>query len=1667
MAICITCLQLFLLQEANSRLNTFVFEKWVPLLGKIVDMESNLQEAKYQWWAKRNAEFILATNSDEEVLSITGTVTSLLGLATDDLSGKRLDSIFHPLDLPVIRKILRDVVTDPLSEHFCHVRGWSSSEVWVWLEVTAINQLENPELSALMLVVKVMKLTREPHGTGSLHRIHFKELFRSISDGLLIHTIRGDNTIGVFIEANDVACRMLGYSHEELLQLSPNDINNSRSEVPIEEMIKKVVSGETIMFETVLQRKDGSVFPVEIQTNLFRTDEQLAVIAQVRDITIKREAEQARLQAEHRLKESVDELQQVNRRLRTLRRIDKAINHPHWNEQEVNEIALHEIRELIPCEKILVFKVNNDTREMLITARMDGDAYFSGQGKKLPADIFPLDSLKDGKTEVRRVTPESARDEADRLLLAKGLANSLSVPFIHGGHVDGLFVMLAGEKDAFSDVHIEIAEEIAGQLYLNMTKRELNRKLERYARDLEQLVEERTKIILKLGNLHLAILKNAGLGILTTDASGIIQTVNPAAEQMLGYPANDLIGKANPLQFHDPSELMSHYLELGGGKDDALQRVFAVVTQDILQKTTSWTYIRKDGSFFPVRLTISSYNNAEGEVEGYIGMIMDVTLEMQPIESLRRSEERLNKMFRDHSAIMYLFDPVTGDIMEANQSAIRFYGYNFFGERKINLKDINVLPYAQVRLMWETQGSVNFNYYILEHKLANGEIRTVEVHSSPIESVGQFLRFSIIHDVTERKRIEAELVKREAENRAILMAVPDMLFRLNGDGLFLSCNSGSIPLYTPNEQFVGKRIDEVMPPEIAIPGHSAVKTAIETGGMASFEYQLDFNGDVRYFENRTVSISESEVLAIIRDVTAQRKAEKTLHRSESLLRKMASSSPMGFFVVDNRTDEILYFNHQFCEIWGIEPLEERMTKNELKNGDVIPFCISLLKDAPAFEQSCKPLQSEFNETVVEDEIPFIDGRTIRRFSAQIRGEQNEYFGRLYIFEDITRRKSTEQFVKVQRDLATQLSVITSMDQALMFSLTTMLQIEEVDGGGIYLYNNETESFDLAAHQGLSPDFIADTSFFGPESKQVSVVKAGIPKYISSEALGSVSPMGLQREGLLSLAVIPMLFEGNVIGCINLASRSMSGFYDNIRFLLEALAMQIAGAISRINVANSLLRSQQNFQSLFDTLGDFMFILDAGGMIIRTNLVVQNRLGYMPEELNTMHVLEVHPPERREEAGFIVNEMLAGRALFCPVPLIAKDGRYIPVETRVVLGKWDGKTVLFGISRDISERLKSEAALLESEARWNFALEGSGAGVWDWDLNTNTVFYSTQWKRMFGYEEQEIGNTLEEWQKRVHPEDLELCHEDLNRHFKRLTDIYENEHRVLCKDGTYLWILDRGKVVSWKEDHTPARIIGTHSDISERKVYEKALQESAEKEKELSRVKSKFISVASHEFRTPLATILAASESLVSYRKKMSEIQIDERLGKIKTQVSHINRIIEEVLDLSKLQVREKELEPVVFDLSALTYQIIEEFREQVGANIGIGFNSIPEHVEVLLDKNNIQLIIRNLISNAVKYSDTGATVLVGIRGYKHKIILTVKDEGIGIPDGEKKHLFTPFFRASNAENISGTGLGLNIVNEAVSRHGGTISVQSELNQGSLFTIQLPRTITVSNTNNPI
>ncbi len=236
---------------------------------------------------------------------------------------------------------------------------------------------------------------------------------------------------------------------------------------------------------------------------------------------------------------------------------------------------------------------------------------------------------------------------------------------------------------------------------------------------------------------------------------------------------------------------------------------------------------------------------------------------------------------------------------------------------------------------------------------------------------------------------------------------------------------------------------------------------------------------------------------------------------------------------------------------------------------------------------------------------------------------------------------------------------------------------------------------------------------------------------------------------------------------------------------------------------------------------------------------------------------------------------------------------------------------------------------------------------------------------------------------------------------------------------------------------------------------KELKEALNAEKELSELKSRFVSMASHEFRTPLSTILSSIELVEAYTKKKQEVKRDKHIARVKNAVNYLTGVLDDFLSLSRLEEGRINFQSELFTFNDFFEEILEEIKLQLKPNQTLHYVGLKQPLEVFMDKNGLQHIFFNLASNAIKYSDEGKKITFTTKIEAEKLQITIVDQGIGIPKEDQKYLFTRFFRAHNVENIKGTGLGLNIVKKYVDLMNGSIDYKSELSKGTAFTVMIP------------
>jgi PAS domain S-box-containing protein len=247
-----------------------------------------------------------------------------------------------------------------------------------------------------------------------------------------------------------------------------------------------------------------------------------------------------------------------------------------------------------------------------------------------------------------------------------------------------------------------------------------------------------------------------------------------------------------------------------------------------------------------------------------------------------------------------------------------------------------------------------------------------------------------------------------------------------------------------------------------------------------------------------------------------------------------------------------------------------------------------------------------------------------------------------------------------------------------------------------------------------------------------------------------------------------------------------------------------------------------------------------------------------------------------------------------------------------------------------------------------------------------------------------------------------------------------------------------------------------NEVRERKRAEDDARKALEKERELNDLKSKFVSIASHEFRTPLSAVLSSAALINQYNEKGDSEKVNKHVRRIKSSVNHLTMILNDFLSLGRLEEGKIDVNKSTIDLSDFLKDVQEELQTTLKDDQKLKIKCGPELNEISLDTRIIRNILFNLISNASKYSDQGKNIFLECkRGPDNQLTFSIRDEGIGISKEDQKHMFERFFRASNTGNIPGTGLGLNIVKRYVDLLGGTISFTSEHGVGSTFTFKIP------------
>jgi len=507
------------------------------------------------------------------------------------------------------------------------------------------------------------------------------------------------------------------------------------------------------------------------------------------------------------------------------------------------------------------------------------------------------------------------------------------------------------------------------------------------------------------------------------------------------------------------------------------------------------------------------------------------------------------------------------------------------------------------------------------------------------------------------------------------------------------------------------------------------------------------------------------------------------------------------------------------------------------------------------------------------------------------------------------------------------------------------------------------------------------------------------------------------------------------------------------------------AVSNIE---SLKESEQTFKAYLENSTDVIHTVDTEGKFLFVSNVWEKYFGLPVNEAVGKEFTQFVYTEDRALCTEYVKDVLktgkGGRSPLYRVKVANGELRWIVTNGKSYVDR-HGNLLFIGISRDITERVNAEEALRKSEERFSLSMDATSDGLWDWDIQTNNIYFSPGYYRMLGYEPNEFENNIETWKNLIHPDDIESAVSSNEDCLNNISQNINFEVRMKAKDGRWRWILGRGKAVARDANGIAVRMIGTHVDITQRKEVELMLQQQREELYKLNAEKDKFFSIISHDMRGPFNGFLGFTRILDKELASLSMEQIQKIASGMNRSAENLFNLLENLLQWARIQQGLIPFVPEVIQLKRVVMQNIELINQLALSKEIVITNHIKEETLVFADPNMLKTVICNLICNAVKFTPRGGKISLSAKICDDEMLeVSINDNGIGID----KKMIDNLFRIDEKSNRKGTegepssGLGLILCKDFVEKHGGKIWVESEAgNQlygnegGSTFYFTIP------------
>jgi PAS domain S-box-containing protein len=872
----------------------------------------------------------------------------------------------------------------------------------------------------------------------------------------------------------------------------------------------------------------------------------------------------------------------------------------------------------------------------------------------------------------------------------------------------------------------------------------------------------------------------------------------------------------------------------------------------------------------------------------------------------------------------------------------------------------------------------------------------------------------------------AELQQRTEELEAVFRALPDVYIRVSAEGVILDYRvDREERLYLPPEQFLGRKLVEVLPAEAAARVQQALAELQRTGELVCVEYMIPFADCDCEYEARMLPLEDGSVISVVRNISDRKAAERAMQRREEHFRRLIENAHDLVQVIDT-SGTTLYVSPSVERIIGYAP-EELIGRAGTPHIHPDDRAAGEAKLAAAAASPGTTVPGEFR-------ILHRDGswRVLEAFARTLSPDSVDE-GIVVNARDITERK---QFDEALRDSeARYRSLIENAHD-----IVTLLDLE----GHITYQSPQVRSvlgYEPAEMIGRNVfDFVHPDDLDVPRAAWEKIREAPSTTFTSEHRFRHRNGSWRYLEAFGRLLVPNAPEQGLVLNTRDVTERR------------EAEAM--------------LQEREEHFRQLIETSHDLVQTLDQQGRIVYTGPSVERLLGYTPEEITGSGTPEfIHPDDQPRVKEEII------RALSNP-------GRIIQVEYRVLHknGGWRwfeaiGRTLspdtaemgMVANARDITERREAEQALQEREEHFRRLIENSGDMVQLLDSTGRIMYTGPSVLRLLGYTPEDIEGT--DALGYIHPGDREKTAAALESMLVSPEEVLTAEYRVRHREGQYR--LFEAFASSLLTPDGGRCVVVNARDVTERRLAEVALataKQEAEQAREAAeranRAKSEFLSRMSHELRTPMNSILGFAQLLD--RAPLAQEQ-KKGVGYIMKAGRHLLQLINEVLEIARIEAGRNtfSLEPVrlataLQEAVALVRPLAAQWRVELEEGAWPG-----DDVFVQADRQRLTQVLLNVLANAIKYNRPGGRVQVSCdripgEGYEKRIAIRVKDTGRGIAEERRDQLFTPFSRlGAEQSEVEGTGLGLALSQRLTEAMDGALTLESTGPEGSVFRIELP------------